>query len=83
MARNFRSMNSLRVRPASHRGRVLRGAGRSLYGSPAIGGVVNVLSQEGEGPPKRPSCRRAERARRQEYGATCSRREASSAGTSW
>jgi len=30
---------------------VLRGAGGSLYGSQAIGGVVNVLSQEGEGPP--------------------------------
>src|SRR5215472_12260226 len=29
---------------------VLRGAGGSLYGSQAIGGVVNVLSQEGEGP---------------------------------
>ena len=28
---------------------VLRGAGGSLYGSQAIGGVVNVLSQEGEG----------------------------------
>src|SRR5262245_24339467 len=30
---------------------VLRGAGGSLYGSQAIGGVVNILSQEGEGPP--------------------------------
>jgi vitamin B12 transporter len=30
---------------------VLRGAGGSLYGSQAIGGVVNVLSQEGDGPP--------------------------------
>ncbi|MGH7924760.1 MAG: TonB-dependent receptor plug domain-containing protein, partial [Candidatus Binatus sp.] len=30
---------------------VLRGAGGSLYGSQAIGGVVNVLSQESEGPP--------------------------------
>ena len=30
---------------------VLRGAGGSLYGSQAIGGVVNVLSQEGQGPP--------------------------------
>ncbi len=30
---------------------VLRGAGGSLYGSQAIGGVVNVLSQEGAGPP--------------------------------
>ena len=30
---------------------VLRGAGGSLYGSQAIGGVINVLSQEGEGPP--------------------------------
>jgi len=29
---------------------ILRGAGGSLYGSQAIGGVVNVLSQEGEGP---------------------------------
>ena len=31
---------------------VLRGAGGSLYGSQAIGGVVNVLSQEGEGTPQ-------------------------------
>jgi len=31
--------------------RFLRGAGGSLYGSQAIGGVVNVLSQEGDGPP--------------------------------
>lgn len=31
---------------------VLRGAGGALYGSQAIGGVVNVLSQEGEGPAK-------------------------------
>src|SRR5260370_19630202 len=31
---------------------VLRGAGGSLYGSQAIGGVVNVLSQEGGGAPK-------------------------------
>ncbi len=31
---------------------VLRGAGGSLYGSQAIGGVVNVLSQEGEGAPQ-------------------------------
>src|SRR5258708_1077424 len=30
---------------------VLRGAGGSLYGSQAIGGVINLLSQEGEGPP--------------------------------
>lgn len=30
---------------------ILRGAGGSLYGSQAIGGVVNVLSQEGQGPP--------------------------------
>jgi vitamin B12 transporter len=30
---------------------ILRGAGGSLYGSQAIGGVVNVLSQEGEGAP--------------------------------
>jgi vitamin B12 transporter len=30
---------------------VLRGAGGSLYGSEAIGGVVNILSQEGEGAP--------------------------------
>ncbi|HZC45943.1 MAG TPA: TonB-dependent receptor, partial [Candidatus Acidoferrum sp.] len=29
---------------------VLRGAGGSLYGSQAIGGVINVLSNEGEGP---------------------------------
>ena len=31
---------------------VLRGAGGSLYGSSAIGGVINVLSQEGTGAPK-------------------------------
>lgn len=31
---------------------VLRGAGGSLYGSSAIGGVVNVISQEGTGAPK-------------------------------
>jgi len=31
---------------------VLRGAGGSLYGSQAIGGVINVLSQEGECEPK-------------------------------
>ena len=31
---------------------VLRGAGGSLYGSQAIGGVVNVLTQEGEGAPQ-------------------------------
>jgi vitamin B12 transporter len=31
---------------------VLRGAGGSLYGSQAIGGVVNILSQEGEGAPE-------------------------------
>ena len=31
---------------------VMRGAGGSLYGSSAIGGVVNVLSEEGTGPPK-------------------------------
>ncbi len=31
---------------------VLRGAGGSLYGSQAIGGVINVISQEGEGAPK-------------------------------
>jgi len=31
---------------------VLRGAGGSLYGSSAIGGVINVLSQEGTGTPK-------------------------------
>ncbi len=30
---------------------VLRGAGGSLYGSQAIGGVINLLSQEGEGAP--------------------------------
>ncbi|MHB8382516.1 MAG: TonB-dependent receptor, partial [Candidatus Binataceae bacterium] len=30
---------------------VLRGSGGSLYGSQAIGGVVNVISQEGEGAP--------------------------------
>ena len=31
---------------------VVRGAGGSLYGSQAIGGVVNLISQEGEGPAK-------------------------------
>ena len=31
---------------------VLRGAGGSLYGSQAIGGVVNLISKEGEGPAK-------------------------------
>jgi vitamin B12 transporter len=31
---------------------VLRGAGGSLYGSSAIGGVINVLSQEGTGAPR-------------------------------
>lgn len=31
---------------------VLRGAGGSLYGSQAIGGVVNLISEEGEGPAK-------------------------------
>jgi vitamin B12 transporter len=31
---------------------VLRGAGGSLYGSQAIGGVVNLISDEGEGAPK-------------------------------
>jgi vitamin B12 transporter len=31
---------------------VLRGAGGSLYGSQAIGGVVNVLTPEGEGAPQ-------------------------------
>jgi outer membrane cobalamin receptor len=31
---------------------VERGAGGSLYGSQAIGGVVNLISQEGEGPAK-------------------------------
>ena len=30
---------------------VLRGAGGSLYGSQAIGGVVNVITEEGEGAP--------------------------------
>lgn len=29
---------------------VVRGAGGSLYGSEAIGGVVNIISQEGSGP---------------------------------
>ena len=38
---------------------VLRGAGGSLYGSQAIGGVVNILSQEGEGSPSA-SVRRAD-----------------------
>jgi len=31
---------------------VLRGAGGSLYGSQAIGGVVNLITSEGEGAPK-------------------------------
>ena len=31
---------------------VLRGAGGSLYGSQAMGGVVQLISQEGEGAPK-------------------------------
>jgi vitamin B12 transporter len=31
---------------------VVRGAGGALYGSAAIGGVVNVLSREGSGPPQ-------------------------------
>jgi len=31
---------------------VIRGAGGSLYGSSAIGGVINQISQEGTGPPK-------------------------------
>ena len=31
---------------------ILRGAGGSLYGSQAIGGVINLLTQEGEGAPK-------------------------------
>ena len=31
---------------------VVRGAGGSLYGSQAIGGVVNLISDEGEGPTK-------------------------------
>jgi vitamin B12 transporter len=31
---------------------VLRGAGGSLYGSQAIGGVVNLITQEGEGTPR-------------------------------
>lgn len=31
---------------------VLRGAGGALYGSQAVGGVVNVLSREGEGAPR-------------------------------
>ena len=31
---------------------VLRGAGGTLYGSAAIGGVVNVISPRGAGPPK-------------------------------
>jgi len=30
---------------------VVRGSGGALYGSQAIGGVVNVISKEGEGPP--------------------------------
>lgn len=30
---------------------VLRGAGGSLYGSQAIGGVINLITQEGEGAP--------------------------------
>jgi vitamin B12 transporter len=31
---------------------VVRGAGGALYGSQAIGGVVNLFTQEGSGPPK-------------------------------
>jgi vitamin B12 transporter len=31
---------------------VIRGAGGSLYGSSAIGGVINQISQEGAGAPK-------------------------------
>jgi vitamin B12 transporter len=31
---------------------VVRGAGGALYGSQAIGGVVNLITQEGSGPPK-------------------------------
>ncbi len=31
---------------------VVRGAGGSIYGSQAIGGVINLLTREGEGPPK-------------------------------
>jgi len=31
---------------------VLRGAGGALYGSQAIGGVVNLITQQGEGAPK-------------------------------
>ena len=42
---------------------VLRGAGGSLYGSQAIGGVVNVLSQEGEGRRRRACFQRAAIAR--------------------
>jgi vitamin B12 transporter len=31
---------------------VLRGTGSTLYGSAAIGGVINVLTKKGEGPPQ-------------------------------
>ena len=31
---------------------VLRGAGGSLYGSQAVGGVINLISKEGQGPPQ-------------------------------
>lgn len=31
---------------------VLRGAGGTLYGSEAVGGVVNILTKAGEGPPR-------------------------------
>ena len=31
---------------------VVRGSGGALYGSQAIGGVINVISKEGEGPPQ-------------------------------
>ena len=44
---------------------VVRGAGGSLYGSQAIGGVVNLITQEGSGPPSSATTARAATARTQ------------------
>jgi vitamin B12 transporter len=38
--------------PQLDRVEVVRGAGGALYGSQAIGGVINLITQEGEGAPK-------------------------------